>query len=622
MAKGLVQDKRFLPLFFTQFFGALNDNIFKNALVILITYRSVSLWGLQSADLVALAGGLFILPYFLFSATAGQICDFYQKRTVILATKISEVVIVILGLAGLWMSHFPLLMFVLFLLGAQSSIFGPLKYGTLPDLVERKVLVEANAFVTGATFIAILIGTLLGGGLVAIDGYLWSLSLTLLLVAGLGFMSARLLPKLPVHSNSQERVDWTLFRPTWRILKMTWQDKEILKALLFISWFWFLGAAVLSILPVLVKEVYAAGEGVATLFLTVFTLGMGLGAYFAQLLGRERPEMGLPPVALVLLSCSLLFLSCPPEKPELAMAPELLSVGEFLARPEGIFALLCLLAVASFGGCYIVPLMSFIQIRSRPSVLARVIAGNNIWNALFMVSASVLLLFMYSLGLETQDVLWYLALVNIAAAITQYALDTQTTIRFLARMIVKIFYRLEVTGRENLPAQGPYIMVSNHVSFIDWLFLMAISKRPVQFIIDHHYYYLPGLPFWLRQAKLIPIATQKDRAELLEDAFEKTSSALNKGAVIGLFPEGAITRTGQVRRFMPGLKKIVQKDPVPIVPIGLAGLWGSFFSRSGAGVMKKWPWPLRRKVTIKIGPVRPSENLSLRELQHEITRLC
>jgi 1-acyl-sn-glycerol-3-phosphate acyltransferase len=620
VAKSLVLDKRFLPLFFTQFLGALNDNIFKNALVILITYKSVSLWGFQSADLVALAGALFILPYFLFSATAGQICDFYQKRSVILATKCSELLIVTLGLIGLWTANFSLMMFVLFLLGVQSTIFGPLKYGSLPDLVGRDAIVEANAFVSGATFIAILIGTLLGGSLVAIDGYLWGLSIALVLVSLVGLYSAQRVPKLPLHSGPETKVNWTFFLPTWEVLKITWSDTKIFKSLLSISWFWFLGAAILSILPILVKEVYLAGEGVATLFLTTFTVGMGLGAYIAQRLGRDRPEMGMPPLALVFMSLFLILLSQPPEE-LLTKSSGLINVSDFLSRAEGILSTLYLLILATFGGCYIVPLMSYIQIRSKPSELARVIAGNNIWNALFMVSASVLLIYFYSLNFGVQDVLWFLAIANIFVSIIQYSQDTQKPIRFLAYMLVKVFYRLEVNGRENLPAKGPYIIVSNHVSFIDWLFLLAVCKQPLQFVIDHNYYFLPGLPFWLRQAKLIPIATKAEKAELLESAFVKISDSLNKGAVIGLFPEGAITKTGEVRRFMPGLSKIVARDPVPVIPVALNGLWGSFFSRSGRGPLKKWPWPLRRKIKVTIGQIRSAEQLNLTELQKEVVRL-
>jgi 1-acyl-sn-glycerol-3-phosphate acyltransferase len=188
-------------------------------------------------------------------------------------------------------------------------------------------------------------------------------------------------------------------------------------------------------------------------------------------------------------------------------------------------------------------------------------------------------------------------------------------------MLVSIFYRLEVKGRENLPAKGPYIIICNHVSFIDWLFLLAVSKQPVQFVIDHNYYFLPGFPFWLKQAKLIPIATKAEKAQLLESAFLKISDSLNNGAVIGLFPEGAITKTGEVRRFMPGLSKIVAKDPVPIVPVALSGLWGSFFSRSAQGPLKKWPWPLRRKIRVSIGQIRYADQFSLTELQKEVVRL-
>lgn len=278
---------------------------------------------------------------------------------------------------------------------------------------------------------------------------------------------------------------------------------------------------------------------------------------------------------------------------------------------------LLMLGLTTAAGAYIVPLMTSVQERSPKAQLSRMIAANNLWNSLFMVAGSVLLMIGLALGMAQSSILIWLALANLVASFLVYAFLSPEALKLWARFLSFCFYRLKVEGKENFPKQGPYLIIANHVSFVDWLFLMAVCPEPIRFVIDYQYYYARGLPFWLRQARLIPIATRRERPEILERAFLRVERALDRGDVIGLFPEGALTRTGDRRRFQPGLQKILRRRPVPVVPVILEGLWGSFFSHADPGVFKPWrPRLKRREVSLRILPALEAEQaLDIRFLE-------
>lgn len=608
----MIFKRDFAPLFWTQFLGAFNDNVFKNALVLLITYRSVSVWGLEAASVVALSGGLFILPFFLFSPFAGELADRMDRVKLAQMTKIFEVIIMLTAALGLLFESFSFLLIALFIMGAQSSLFGPLKYGMLPDTVGHERLGTANAYTSGGTFVAILLGTMLGGILVASDRLLL-LSISLVFFALLGWVSSLKLKKIPIHPDESRQPLKGSFSRVW---KMSFEDRHLFSFILSISWFWFLGAIILSMMAPLAKDVLYGDEWVSTFFLVLFTLGMGVGAALANRIHANTGDVGLSPIMGLGITVSLVALAISIR--DIPDPQRLLGLQEFLQTSDGLWVSSIFLILSIASGAYIVPLMTALQLQTPKQKLSRMIAGLNLWNSLFMVLGSVLLMLAYSLSFTMGQILVWLALVNFLAQIYVYASCSPYALRLWAIILVKLFFRAEIKNRHYFPKSGPYIVVANHVSFLDWLLIMAACPHPVRFVIDHNYYHAPMMPFWLRQARLIPIATRKEKAELVDRALSEVSWALRNKDVIGLFPEGALTRTGQLRRFQPGLIKILKEDPVPVVAISLKGLWGSPFSHSAPGLFKKFPrWKLR-KVTVTVHPPIQLEMKDLRGLEELI----
>lgn len=600
--KYITTDRRFWPLFWTQFFGALNDNFFKNAMVILIAYQGVELWGLDPAMLVPAAGGVFILPFFLFSATAGQIADKYEKATIVRVTKVTEFVIMCIACLGFYQESFEMLFLVLFCMGAQSAFFGPLKYGIIPALVKDNELVMANAFISTGTFVAILVGTIMGG-LIPLDNYVLPLGIGLTLMSAVGIFTSQFINKVGVIY-PDIKVDYSFFRPTWEILKLTARDKKIFKTVIGISWFWFMGAAILSILPTYSKDVLGGDKTVATLFLALFTIGMGVGSFLVAKISDKKVEIGVVPTAGVLMGVFLIdlyFTAGLYTKPE-----ELIGIKEFIRQDWAWRAVLDLFLISIFGGMYTVPQMTYLQEISDPGILARTIAGNNIWNALFMVTASVVVMLLIPKGIPF--VCLVLGALHICMSYLIYWFYSEQGVRFWMKILSRVFYKVEVKGQEHIP-KGPFILACNHISFVDWVILMGTLKRPIRFVIDYNFYYMPMGPFWFSQAKLVPIATRKEDPEVLKKAFDKIGEHLDEGAVLGIFPEGWISRDGRMRKFQPGILKILKTNPVPVVVVGLDGLWGSIFSYYGGKVVFKMPnFFRRRRVKVTFHPSIKAED--------------
>jgi hypothetical protein len=600
----LLTQRKFYPLFWTQFFGAFNDNFLKNALVILIAFRTSSVLGIPASEMVVVAGGVFILPFFLFSATAGQLADKYEKSRMIRWIKLAEIAIMALAALGLALEAYPLLLFTLFLMGLHSTFFGPVKYSILPQHLDSGELVGGNALVEAGTFLAILLGTIAGGVLVSIPG-----TGPLLVGAGLvaaavaGYLACRKIPEAP-PVDPAIRVQWNPVPPTFEIYRFTRKNRAVFLSILGISWFWLFGAALLSLFPAYCKDTLGAGEGVVTLFLAVFSIGIGVGSLLCERLSRERLELGLVPLGSIGMTGFALDL-CFRAAPAAAGAP--LGAGAFLATSAGAWIVADLFLLSVFSGFFIVPLYTLIQERSEKSHRSRIIAANNVLNALFMVLSSGLLVALMRLGLDVPRIFLVLALLNGAAAIYIYSLLPEFLLRFIAWMIANVMYRMRVTGERNIPKEGPAVLVCNHVSFVDWLVIGAAVKRPIRFVMDTSYAkgWLVG-PL-LRQAKVIPIVSAKVDPKLMNEAFEKVAAELREGELVCIFPEGAITRDGKLAGFRPGIERILRETPVPVVPLALAGLWGSFFSREGGRAILKWPKRFWSRIGVRIGePVAPA----------------
>ncbi|MCK6386087.1 MAG: MFS transporter [Zoogloea sp.] len=615
----LLRERRFRPFFLTQFLGAFNDNLFKNALVVLLTFQAASWTTIAPALLANLAAGIFILPFFLFSATAGQLADKYDKARLTRLVKVLEIAIMLVALAGFVLHSLAVLLGALFLLGCHSTLFGPVKYALLPQHLHEDELVGGNALVEAGTFVAILLGTLAGGMLAAAEhGALW-IAAAGLMVALAGYLTSRGVPPAPAPEPGL-KVNPNPLTETWRNIGFARENQPVYLAILGISWFWLYGALFLAQFPAYAKSVIGGGEGTVTLLLATFTVGIGLGSLLCEKLSGGQIEIGLVPfgsIGLTIFGLDLAFAS-PAGLP--AGAP--LAVAEVLAQPGVVRVLVALLMLGVFGGFFIVPLYAMMQSRSAAAHRARVIAANNIMNALFMVAGALAAGGLLSAGLSIPALFGVAAVMNAAVAVYIYRLVPEFLLRFIVWMLIHTVYRLRTRGLEHIPEDGPAVLVCNHVSFVDALVISAACRRPIRFVMDHRIFRWPVLSFVFRHSRAIPIAPAKEDAAMMEAAFAEVSSALAAGELVGLFPEGRITFDGEISPFRPGITRILDANPVPVVPMALRGMWGSMFSRKDGPALSR---PLRRglfsRIELAVGPALPPERICLPGLQLQVAEL-
>ena len=585
---GLLKTRRFAPLFGTQFLGAFNDNLYKNALIVLLTFQSAQ-WTTLAPELLAnLAAGIFILPFFLFSATAGQLADKYDKALIARLTKLLEVAIMGVAAAGFWLHSLPVLMTALFLLGLQAALFGPVKFAILPQHLHPDELVGGNALIEAGTFVAILVGTLAGGLLAgAVAQPMW-IAVGGLLVAVLGYLTSRDIPPAPAPDPGL-KINLNPITETWNNINFARSNRTVFLSILGISWFWLYGALFLAQFPAYTKNVLGGGEATVTLLLAIFTVGIGLGSLLCERMSGKHVEIGLVPfgsIGLTLFGIDLYFAS--PVGLVGNGTHELLAL---LSIPAIWRVLFDLMLLGVFGGFFIVPLYALVQIRSAPEQRARIIAANNILNALFMVVGALGAAAALGVGLSIPALFGLAALLNALVAIYIYGLVPEFLLRFMAWMLVKAVYRLRTEGIEHIPTEGPALLAANHVSFADAVVIMGASPRPIRFVMDYRIFRIPVLSFIFRHCGAIPIASAKEDPVMMEKAFAEVSTALQNGELVGIFPEGGITRDGEVQVFRAGISRILAANPVPVVPLALSGLWGSFFSRVDGHAMKT---PFRR----------------------------
>lgn len=593
----LLRERRFLPFFGTQFLGAFNDNLFKNALVVLLTFQAASWTSLDPGILANLAAGIFILPFFIFSATAGQLADKYDKALLSRLVKLLEVVIMLLAGLGFAMHSLPVLLGALFLLGCHSTLFGPVKYAILPQHLHEDELVGGNALVEAGTFVAILMGTLAGGLLAGAGHPLW-VALAGLLVAVAGYLASRGIPTAPAPEPGL-RINPNPLTETWRNVGFARENRTVFLSILGISWFWLYGALFLAQFPAFAKNVLGGGESAVTLLLATFTVGIGLGSLLCERLSAKQVEIGLVPFGSIGLTVFGLDLALAAPGGLPAGAP--LAFLDLLAAPGMVRVLLALFMLGVFGGFFIVPLYALVQLRSAPGHRARIIAANNILNALFMVAGALGAAALLGAGLSIPHLFLVAALLNALVAVYIYTLVPEFLQRFLVWLLVHTVYRLQKEGLEHIPDDGPAVLVCNHVSFVDALVVMAACHRPVRFVMDHRIFAIPVLNFIFRETRAIPIASSKENETMKEAAFAEVAKALAAGEVVAIFPEGAISGDGELGPFRPGIARILAETPVPVVPLALRGLWGSFFSRQGGRAMAGWP--LRRGLFPRIALV-------------------
>jgi 1-acyl-sn-glycerol-3-phosphate acyltransferase len=599
----LLREQRFAPFFWTQFAGAANDNVFKNAFVVFVTFEAASLLRVDSGTIVNLIGAVFILPFMLFSATAGQFADKYEKSALIRWIKVFEIAIMLVGLGGFAFGSITLLFVALALLGVHSTLFGPVKYAILPQHLRDEELVGGNGMVEMGTFVAILLGTIAGGLVVAIKphGTLAAGALTLV-IAVAGWLAARRIPYTPAVAPALA-INWNPVSETWRNLAIARENLVVWRSMLGISWFWFYGAIYLAQLPAFTQRVLGGDEHVFTLLLALFSIGIGVGSLLCERLSGRKVELGLVPfgsIGLTLFAVDLWLAT------RGISAAQEAGVAAFITDAAHWRVALDIVLLGVFGGFYTVPLYALIQSRSQPSHRSRIIAANNILNALFIVASAGVAIGLLGMGLSIPTLFLAVGVMNALVALYIYTLVPEFLMRFLAWMLVHTFYRVRKVGLDNIPDEGACVIVCNHVSYVDAVVIAACVRRPVRFIMDHRIFRAPLLSFIFRTMRTIPIASARENRGVKDRALAEAAAALAAGEIVGIFPEGRLTHTGELNAFRPGVGEIVRRTPVPVVPMALSGLWGSFFSRAHKGrAMRRWRGMFSRIALVAAPPVAP-----------------
>ena len=615
----LLKTKRFLPFFCTQFLGAFNDNVFKQSLIILLAFNAASMTTLSPSILANLCAGLFILPFFLFSATAGQLADKYEKTLLIKIIKACEVGIMLIAAIGFHFQQLPLLLIALFLMGVHSSAFGPIKYAILPQTLTKNELVGGNALVETGTSLAILIGSMLGGFLIALKPSGRELvSWAVLLIAVIGFIASWKIPRAE-SANKDLVINWNPFTETWRNFIFIRQNRTVLLSIMGISWFWFYGATFLTQIPNYTKQVLGGDEHVVTFLLTIFSVGIGLGSLLCERLSDKKVELGLVPFGSIGLTCfgvDLYFATH-------GLQPETTTTFlVFIQNPIHYRVIFDLLGIGIFGGFYIVPLYALVQSRSEPSHRARTIAGNNIVNAFFMVFSAILAVILLNVfHFSISELFLATAVLSAIVSIYIYTLVPEFFMRFLIWIFMSFFYKVKKTHTHHIPDEGACVLVCNHVSFYDALILATAIRRPPRFVMYHTIFNTPILGFIFRTAKAIPIAPMKEDPLLLEKAYADIAQALKDGEIVFIFPEGRITDNGEMYPFRSGITRILKDTPVPVIPIALRGMWGSISSRKNGAAFQKLPRRLRSSVEVNVGEAIQPEHVTPELLQEKVLAL-
>lgn len=608
----LLRQRRFAPFFGTQFLGALNDNVFRNGLVILITFQGVLVAGMNHVQLANVAGALFILPFFLFSATAGQLADKYEKSVLIRRIKLLEIALMLIAAYAFLTQSYTLLLIVLFLMGSQSTLFGPVKYAYLPQQLASHELVGGNALIEAGTYVAIILGLILGGLTVAFDPANQSLLAACLVgFAVLGYLTSRQIP-LTRAVDPELKISLNAWAETWRIVGFAREKRSVFLAILGISWFWFFGSAMTLQLPAYTLDILNGNETITTTLLVAFAVGVGIGALLCERMSGHRIELGLVPFGSIGLSLFAIDLYYAQPLPNMTAVT---SVAEFLARAGSWRVLADLSLIGAFGGFYSVPLYAFIQQSSKRKNLSRIIAATNIINSIFMVAASLLSIAILQAGFSIPQLFIVLAILNIVVGIYIYMLLPEFLMRFIAWILINVFYRVQPNGLDNIPHTGPAVVVCNHVSYMDPILLSGCIRRPMRFVMYYKIFDIPLLRFFFQTMKAIPIAGSREDEQIMNAAFDKVDEELAAGNIVCIFPEGGITRDGRVQRFRPGIEKIIERRSVPVIPVSLGRLWGSWFSRRKNGAIRKVPGRLFAKVPITVGAAVAAADVTAARLE-------
>ncbi|MDU9403757.1 MFS transporter [Pseudomonas sp. zfem004] len=611
----LLGKRRFLPFFITQSLGAFNDNLFKQSLILAILYK-LSLEGDRSIW-VNLCALLFILPFFLFSALAGQFGEKFAKDRLIRAIKLAEIVIMAIGAIGFLTSHLELMLLTLFAMGTHSALFGPVKYSILPQALREEELVGGNGLVEMGTFLAILAGTIGAGVMMSSSSYATVVAGGVVGTALIGYLASRWIPRAAAAA-PEMKLDWNIFKQSWATLRLgLGQTPAVSRSIVGNSWFWFVGAIYLTQIPAYAKDWLHGDETVVTLVLTLFSVGIAVGSLLCERLSGRKVEIGLVPFGSFGLTLfGLLWWWHSGDVPAGAAPHTWL---DLLGMGQAWWIMASIVGLGIFGGFYIVPLYALIQARTAEGERARVIAANNILNALFMVVSAIVTIVLLSLAkLSIPQLFLVVSLLNIAVNAYIFRIVPEFTMRFLIWLLSHSMYRVQHRELERIPDEGAALLVCNHVSFVDALLIGGAIRRPIRFVMYYKIYNLPVLNFIFRTAGTIPIAGRGEDEAIYERAFARIKQYLAEGELVCIFPEGKLSADGEIDVFKGGVSRILSETPVPVIPLALQGLWGSFFSRDpNKGFFKR----LWSRVTIVAGAAIPVEAAQPEALREQVSLL-
>lgn len=604
----LLKSRSFLPLFVTQAIGAFNDNGLRNGIAFLITYDLAVKQGWDATLFVQAGLALFMLPYFLFSALAGQLADKYDKAVLARRIRLADLAVIGYGALSLWLENPFFHLLVLFLAGSTSAFFGPLKYGVLPQYLKRDELVAGNGLIELGTFVTILLGMLFGGFLVLQDWGRPILAVSMVVLAVIAWIAALLMPTAP--GNESLPFDWNIPRQTIKLLGYARERVDVFWSVVGASWFWFMGAAIIAQFPVFARDVLLANVAVANIFLGIFTIGIGGGSILTGALLKGDVSPRYVPISSIMMTIFLIDLYFSAGAVNAALAGTTLNgVAAFFSHWQSWRVAADLFFTAFFGGIYAVPLNAIMQHRANPAKRSRVIAANNVMNAIFMIlsalAAATLLSFM-----SAQGFFLLLGIANGVAGILIALLLPQELAAYISRQIFRVLYRVEVRGLENFKAAGrKAVIVANHTSYLDGPLLSAFLPERASFAINTYV----AKKWWSKPTfalfNMIPIDPTNPMAlRVLVDE-------LKKGRKIVIFPEGRLTVTGALMKVYEGPGAIAQMANARVLPVRIEGALFTPFSRMRGKLRLHW-FP---KITITfMPPVRfdPPEGLRGVALRH------
>ncbi len=589
----LLKNRRFVPLLLVQFLGAFNDNVFKNALIILITYQLITQSLLLQQLSVTLAAGLFILPFFLFSAFAGQLADKLSRRYLTIIIKGFECIFMLLASLGFYLHSVSLLMLVLFFMGIHSSFFGPIKYAILPDLLEKNELIAGNALVGASTFIAILIGTILGGLLIANHTDLRWISAIIISIAGLGLFASFYIPQT-TKANPNLKLNLGFIQASAKIIQQVKTEKKVFLGILAISWFWVIGATFLTQFPSFTKNILHADASVVTFFLVIFTVGIACGSLVCNRLLKHRITMKWIPISLWLMSIFMIDLYFA-SKHSVYNFQKLTNVASFFNSLTHWRICIDLLGLSVSGGIFAVPLYALIQTDTAAEHRARTIAATNIINSFFIVISSIIIIFLLKIDLSVIQIFLLLGIINAGLAIYATRLIPQGLIKPILRKILRCLYDVKLSGFENYKDAGEsVVIVANHTSFLDVALIYAFLPDELLFAINS----FTSRIWWIRPFLYFSKVFELDPLNPL--AIKTLIKEVKKGQKCVIFPEGRITTTGALMKLYEGPGLIADHAKVNLLPIRLQGAQYTPFSRLWGKVQIRW-FP---KISISILPPR------------------